>query len=242
MLPNRSASAFAQSSPIRQISRSGVLRSIGAFRGCFAAPAARSALRRLPLIVLFVAPGVLSFLPACGGIDPGLSKNQQPIWRPSEYFSGAKIGYRTVYDRNGNVREVARIERTCESTPAEQRGVCTDRIDYGYATPDVSDTTRWSIHYITDQQSRVEYADGFGVLEGETLGAMMVLSGKRRLPGSAPVVLDSSGLPAADYGDQATVEIRMHLRPGAGRPMLQSELYLFLGFEIGRSDTLWLDR
>lgn len=241
MLPNRNASAFAHPAPGQKIRRSGVTPTSAALRGRFAAPGAQSELRRLLLFVFFALLGAPGALPGCGGIDPGLSKSQQPIWRPSEYFSGAKIGYRTVYDRNGNVREVARIERTCESSPADQRGVCTDRIDYGYATPDVSDTTRWSIHYITDQQSRVEYADGFGALEGETLGAMLVLSGERRLPGSAPMVLNSNGSPV-DYGDQAAVEIRMHLRPGPGRPMLQTELYTFLGFEIGRSDTLWLER
>ncbi|MCR9143127.1 MAG: hypothetical protein NXI24_12810 [bacterium] len=186
----------------------------------------------------------------CGGLDPQTSLSQQPPWRPAAYFSGLKIGYRTVFDRNGNVREVARIERKCEARPADQAGVCEDQIDYSYGTADTADITRWSIHYITDLKSEVAYQDGFGRLSGETVGAMMILRGERQVPGTAPVPLDSASAgngdgnakTAAARAETATAEVRLHLRPGPGRPMLQTELYTYLGFDIGRSDTLWLDR
>ncbi|MEQ9364696.1 MAG: hypothetical protein RIF32_10650, partial [Leptospirales bacterium] len=192
----------------------------------------------LPAFLILAAIGVAGS--ACGGLDPQTSLQQLPGWRPSEYFTGPKIGYQTVFDRNGNVREVARIERTCVSTPADQAGVCEDQIDYGYTTPDTAHTTRWSIHYITDLKSRVAYQDGFGALVGETIGAMMVLTGERRLPGSPPI--PAEGAPENDETKAASVEIRMHLRPGTARPMLQTELYTFWGIDIGRSETLWLDR
>ena len=190
------------------------------FRGC---------LVPLLLLALLVGPG--SLLTACGGLDPDLARSQLPHWRPGDYWQGAKIGHRTIRDRNGNVREVARIERDCELVgDIGQAGVCVDRIDYGYATPDTTRRLEWSVHYADDLHATVKYADEAGALEGKTIGAYLVLEGEYALPATAP-----------EAGETGSVEIRLHLRPGAGRPVLQTEQYSWLGIDLGQAETLWLD-
>lgn len=180
----------------------------------------------------FIVPALLLLAGVgCSDVAPGNALNQQPVWRLEAYFTGKKIGYRTILDRDGNVREVARIERVCTLADAVQQGSCEDQIHYEYRNTQLTDKMTWSIHYATDTKSTIQYADGFGELTGGTYGSLIVLSGNRRLP-ATPV----------ESQDRATVEVRMHLRPGPERPVLQTEGYTYFGIEIGTAQTLWLDR
>ena len=171
---------------------------------------------------------VSAVLFACGEFTEKMIVQRGPGALPEHFLKGKFTGIRLILDRAGNLRETARVLRTCESRD-NLKGECRDAIQYFYATDpkkrNKTNVLSWSAEYREGKRTRFQIRDSFGSLSGEAIGPVVVLSGQKTIP-HAP-------------GKRAKTSARFYMLPGHGSPISEIEIYKSWGMRVGEIRTLW---
>ena len=160
---------------------------------------------------------------ACGGYRPDLARG--PHIHPSGWLAGRMQGRRLVFDRNGNIKETAVIQRECTLSNSTE-GHCIDQ-ESAYL-PELRSghsELRWSIRYTDGHTMILKMDDGRGHLVGSNLGALLMLRGARQIPYSTRT---------------AHADVRFERLPGPGDPVLATETYSSWGIDLGVVQTFWV--
>lgn len=179
---------------------------------------------RLSLVFLL---SFMALAASCGRYDPALVVQKPPLLDPRTWFAGSKIGYRTVMDRNGNIRETAVITRNCRSE-TELSGICDDTIVYNYNSRSVRREMEWKEIFVNDQitEVHIKYLDGSGQYAGRLMGPLLQMKGATLIP--------------FETEKRADVETRLYALPGPGNPAMETQEFSNLGIRIGTVQTFWL--
>lgn len=175
-------------------------------------------------IFVFAEVLFLILLISCGGYNDQLLSRRKPRLRPLNWLSGEFLGRKVIFDRNGNIKETAYIRRKCRAID-DTRGNCREEIKYYYHYGNKKNEIEWAIIYHDKNKMDISIRDLFGELTGSVHGSVMLLEGRRLIPGS--------------NDKKAAVKTQYQLLPGMEVSLLQRDVYSFLGIKIGTEETFW---
>ncbi len=180
--------------------------------------------RNLLFIALFV---VSSFwMGACDSdVVTGSLLSGDPYLTPEYAFTGLRVGYRSLEDRNGNIRELARVERRCEKGDG-LTGLCEDTIYYRSRQEPLKSSFQWRVHYLDSSRFQLQWNSKDAGFAGTMVGNPY----RYLLNGHATIPLSSQS---------GRVKKELHILSGPGEPMLELDDYSYWTIPMGSVRTLW---
>lgn len=161
---------------------------------------------------------------SCSRTNPKLSENIEDT-KPEPYFSvKTRNGYRTITDRNGNIKDTAYVQRICMKTEGG-KGSCKETITY-HSGKQEERNFNWNIHYEDTRKILLTIDSGDLHMEGYHNSRMILLKGKWSIPQS-DVALSS--------------EWKIFRWSGTRRISEEIQDYYWMGFYSGTARTLWTE-
>lgn len=182
------------------------------------------------LILTGIIPIFLQFI-SCSGMDPGFRESGKfPGLSMEEtgYFHGSWSGTEMVLDRNGNLRDSARVQRVCEST-LQHAGRCRDEIKYSHGTHS-SREFEWKRTFQNDYESilTIDYHSGYSIQ-----GTLSSNRSQWFVEGELP-------LPSENEKEEGSnVLIRLARLPGKPTIIMETRIYRFLMIKLGEEHIVW---
>jgi len=159
-------------------------------------------------------------LAACGGYIPDRSGSLLTV---ADWLHDG-TGNRVVFDRNGNVKNTASVNRQCNQE-SEFRFRCIDMAVYNTGRREKR-TLYYQVHYNHPESTiSVTIQGDRAALSGELNHSSGLFNGR------FPVPLDETRT--------ASVEFRINSLTGNQKPLLERIEYRMLGVPIGREETFW---
>jgi len=120
------------------------------------------------------------FVNSCSRTNPNQSDNIEDT-RPEPYFSvKTRTGFRTITDRNGNIKDTAYVKRDCTKTQ-DGKGNCNETITY-LSGKQEERTIEWNIRYEDTRKILLTLDMGTFHMEGYQNSRMIFLKGKWFIP------------------------------------------------------------
>lgn len=184
--------------------------------------------KRMVLRVLFLFVVPLTSFFCSPAVDPDNTIKRNVHLSPDRFFSGDWEGHRLILDRNGNVQDTAYVVRQCFPGPEEQRGNCTDSIQYEIGKKKEQKGFSWNQVFVDFKHYTitVKHDSGKSVSGENVLPAFMIqMNGQKEVPGS---------------GDKS-LSVQVFIQPisGPGVVAMQSEFYTLFGLRQGEVRTFW---
>lgn len=183
-------------------------------------------------LLITILPVFFLGLSSCKSRNPDDALTGPPHIYPSGWMDGELTGYRLYFDRNGNLKESAVVQRVC-TVRDPGAGHCEDTIKYHHNifAANNKQSLNWTLNFISNHRAlweiRLDFP-GDAVVKKEipVHHQDVTLEGHMPVPGDAKKLLP--------------VSVRFIALPGTRGLIQEEEVYQNLGMVVGSVRTIWM--